>query len=135
MKNRRKGGRPLTVPALKKTAQILVKCRLGDKQRIQQMAHERGLPVNEFMVRQSLGRPLRFNPQSLMKQLHELNLELARSGNNLNQLAHYTNTMKQRELYSHEVIHSIDDKLLDYHQHQIEIQRQFQQLIRLLKFG
>lgn len=127
-----KGGRPLMDPLKKRTARIEIKCTLIDKSQLVRRANTAGLKLSSFVLKSALGQKVPVNHQKYLRELHSLNLELSRSGNNLNQLAHYTNTMLKLGHLSSDISKQLSEKL-DYHSEQLaKIQESFRKILREL---
>lgn len=130
MKSR--GGRPLLEPHRKRTSRIEVKCTSIDKAMVIQHASSAGLKVSSYVLMKALGQKVPVNRQKYLEELHALNLELSRSGSNLNQLARYANTMLQLGHLNAEVIDKLKVKLDQYNQQQILIREEFRKIVREL---
>jgi len=129
---KKKGGRPTLDPVRKRTARIEIKCTLTDKFKLTQQANTAGLKVSSFVLKSALGQKVPVNHQKYLQELHALNLELARSGNNLNQLAHYANTMLKLGRLDAAIVDQLLVKL-DYYSERLEqIQASFRKILREL---
>ncbi|MGV8135975.1 MAG: plasmid mobilization relaxosome protein MobC [Mangrovibacterium sp.] len=126
----RKGGRPKLEDDKKKSAAFLVKCRQSEHSMIKSTAKGYGLTVTEYVLRKSFGEKLTFNHVELLKELHQLNLELARAGNNINQLAKYANTLNKVGKLRPEIADKLHAVLSSYLQKQDEVRITFRKLIR-----
>ena len=84
-----KGGRPKIDISKKKATQFFIKCTHGEKNIIKDRAKEYGLTITDFILRKCLDQKIVFNHVEYLKEIHALNLELGRQGNNINQLAKY----------------------------------------------
>lgn len=97
---------------------------------IRDSAKTYGLTVTEYVLRKSFGQKLTFNHVELLKELHQMNLELARAGNNINQLAKYANTMNKVGKLRPEIADKLHTSLSTYLQKQDEVRSAFRKLIR-----
>lgn len=126
----RKGGRPKLEDDKKRSTAFLVKCRKSEHSMIKNTAKGYGLTVTEYVLRRSFGEKLTFNHVDLLKELHQLNLELARAGNNINQLAKYANTLNKVGKLRPEIADKLHAILSSYLQKQEEVRITFRKLIR-----
>jgi len=119
-------------PLKKRTARIEIKCTLTDKSQLIRQASTAGLKVSSFVLKSALGQKIPVNHQKYWQELHQLNLELSRSGNNLNQLAHYANTMLKLGHLNSDVAVQLTEKL-DYHSAQlVKLRQEFRKILREL---
>lgn len=68
-----------------KTSEIKFRCYPYEKKKIQGYAKDFGLNTSEYILRKSLDYPVKANHKKITQTIHSLNLELSRSGNNINQ--------------------------------------------------
>jgi len=129
---KKKGGRPMIEPAKKRTARIEIKCTLTDKFKLAEQANRAGLKMSTFVLKSALSRKAPLNHQKYLQELHALNLELSRSGKNLNQLAHYANVMIKIGRLDTEIINQLMDKLDCHSQQLVQIQLSFRKILREL---
>ncbi len=127
-----RGGRPLLDPRHKRTARIEIKCTAADKALLIQQANRAGQKVSSYMLMRTLGKKIPVNRQKYLRELHALNLELARSGTNLNQLARYANTMLQLGHLNGDVIDQLQSRLDHYNQQQVLVREAFRKIVREL---
>ncbi|MCE5223200.1 MobC family plasmid mobilization relaxosome protein [bacterium] len=126
----RKGGRPRLADDKKRSSAFLIKCKKSEHNMIRDSAKTHGLTVTEYVLRKSFGQKLTFNHVELLKELHQMNLELARTGNNINQLAKYANTMNKVGKLKPEIADKLHTSLSTYLQKQDEVRSAFRKLIR-----
>ncbi len=123
-------GRPRNKPEENKAAEIKVRCLTRDKEEIVRLSKTYGLNISSYVLKRSLGQKLTFNHVELLKELHQMNLELARTGNNINQLAKYANTMNKVGKLKPEIADKLHTSLSTYLQKQDEVRSAFRKLIR-----
>ncbi len=66
----------------------------------------------------------------MVREIHQLNLELARAGNNINQLAKHANTLQRVKRLKPEIADMFNALMTDYLQKQDEIRKVFRKLTR-----
>ncbi|WP_423128475.1 plasmid mobilization protein [Gaoshiqia sp. Z1-71] len=125
-------GRPRNKSEENKTSEIKVRCLPREKEEIIRLAKTYGLSMTAYVLRRSLGQKITFNHIELLKELHRLNLELARTGNNINQLARYANTMNKAGKLKPEIADKLHAILASYIQKQDEVRVAFRKLIRMM---
>ncbi|MBW8326567.1 MAG: MobC family plasmid mobilization relaxosome protein [Prolixibacteraceae bacterium] len=128
MKN--KGGRPKLSLELSRNLEIKVRCTREEKKIIRDKAAEYGLTVTDFILRKCLDQRVVFNHIDYLKEIHSLNLELGRQGNNINQLAKYANTLSVSNKLNPGVAVKIIETLDVYVNKQEEVRVAFRRLIR-----
>lgn len=127
-----KGGRPALQPDKKRTGRISIKCTVQDKAVLVRRANNYGINLSCYMLRTALGKRVIINPKEMLKELHEVNLSLARIGNNINQLTHYANIMLKLGHLNDNMAARLRSQLDEYLQQQASIERSFRQIIRNL---
>ncbi len=73
------------------------------------------------------------NAKELIKRLDRTGAELGRAGNNINQLARHANVLNKRGMLAPEVITNFNRLFAEHIKVQRELEKQFRQLIRLMK--
>jgi len=99
-------------------------------------AMEQALGINKTqLVRSRLlhnGAVAIINAKELIRELSVLGTELGRSGNNLNQLAHYANTLKSKEILSPVVAERFEILMEDHLKNRSELNTCLRKVIRML---
>ncbi len=72
------------------------------------------------------------NAKDLIRQLNEIGAELGRSGNNLNQLAHYANILNQKNILSPVVVERFSLLLESHLKSRTELDTSLRKIIRSL---
>lgn len=130
-----KGGRPSLQPGQKRSSRIDIKCSQQDKAVLVSRANSYGINLSCYMLRTALGKRVTVNPKEVLSELHELNLALARIGNNINQLTRYANIMLKLGRFNDAMALKLRCQLDEYLRQQNAIQRSFQKIIRELSSG
>ncbi|MGE6221165.1 plasmid mobilization relaxosome protein MobC [Nubsella zeaxanthinifaciens] len=71
--------------------------------------------------------------RELFRRLDRIGAELGRSGNNINQLAKHANVLNKRGLLTPDILELFNKLFTDHINVQKEMEKQFRQLIRLMK--
>ncbi|WP_303922346.1 plasmid mobilization relaxosome protein MobC [Draconibacterium sediminis] len=125
-----KGGRPKLSNSEKRIAEIHIACNKGDKTRIKELAKSYGLTMTEYILRKCFDENVSFNHVEFLKEIHVLGTELSRQGNNINQLAKYTNTLNIEKKLTPEIATRLEEILLEHIKKQEEVRIAFRTLIR-----
>jgi len=125
-----KGGRPKLSNSEKRIAEIHIACNKGDKTRIKELAKSYGLTMTEYILRKCFDENVSFNHVEFLKEIHVLGTELSRQGNNINQLAKYTNTLTIEKRLTPEIATRLEEILLEHIKKQEEVRIAFRTLIR-----
>ncbi|TDO01418.1 plasmid mobilization protein [Sunxiuqinia elliptica] len=125
-----KGGRPKLSNSEKRIAEIHIVCNKGDKTRIKELAKSYGLTMTEYILRKCFDENVSFNHVEFLKEIHVLGTELSRQGNNINQLAKYTNTLTIEKRLTPEIATRLEEILLEHIKKQEEVRIAFRTLIR-----
>ncbi|WP_430972945.1 plasmid mobilization protein [Sunxiuqinia rutila] len=125
-----KGGRPKLSNSEKRIAEIHIVCNKGDKTRIKELAKSYGLTMTEYILRKCFDENVSFNHVEFLKEIHDLGTELSRQGNNINQLAKYTNTLTIEKKLTPEIATRLEEVLLEHIKKQEEVRIAFRTLIR-----
>lgn len=125
-----KGGRPKLSNSEKRIAEIHIVCNKGDKTRIKELAKSYGLTMTEYILRKCFDENVSFNHVEFLKEIHDLGTELSRQGNNINQLAKYTNTLTIEKRLTPEIATQLEEILLEHIKKQEEVRIAFRTLIR-----
>lgn len=125
-----KGGRPKLSNSEKRIAEIHIVCNKGDKTRIKELAKSYGLTMTEYILRKCFDENVSFNHVEFLKEIHVLGTELSRQGNNINQLAKYTNTLTIEKRLTPEIATQLEEILLEHIKKQEEVRIAFRTLIR-----
>jgi hypothetical protein len=72
------------------------------------------------------------NSKELIGNLNQIGAELGRSGNNLNQLAHYANVLKLKNILSPVVAERFNLLLVEHLKSRTELDRSLRKIIRML---
>jgi len=103
--NRKKAGRPLKAED-KRTKKIDVRFTEAEYRTIAELEETLGISKTE-LVRERLLHGARLtilNAKELVAELDKIGAELGRSGNNINQLARYANTLNKQNVLSPQVV-------------------------------
>lgn len=125
-----KGGRPKRSNSEKRIAEIHIVCNKGDKTRIKELAKSYGLTMTDYILRKCFDENVSFNHVEFLKEIHVLGTELSRQGNNINQLAKYTNTLTIEKRLTPEIATRLEEILLEHIKKQEEVRIAFRTLIR-----
>jgi len=125
-----KGGRPKLSNSEKRIAEIHIVCNKGDKTRIKELAKSYGLTMTDYILRKCFDENVSFNHVEFLKEIHVLGTELSRQGNNINQLAKYTNTLTIEKRLTPEIATRLEEILLEHIKKQEEVRIAFRTLIR-----
>lgn len=129
---KRKGRLPLTEG--KRTFKIDVRFTEEEYKLITEMEQALGLSKTQ-LVRSKLlhnGTGTVINAKKLIGALIALGNELGRSGNNINQLAHYANALKLKEILSPVVAERLELMMEDHLRSRTELNTTLRKLIRML---
>jgi urease gamma subunit len=108
-----KGGRPKLSNSEKRIAEIHIVCNKGDKTRIKELAKSYGLTMTDYILRKCFDENVSFNHVEFLKEIHDLGTELSRQGNNINQLAKFTNTLTIEKRLTPEIATRLEEILLE----------------------
>jgi len=78
------------------------------------------------------GAKVVINAKAVIRELNEIGAELGRSGNNLNQLAHYANILNQKNILSPVVVERFNLLLESYLKSRTELDSSLRKIIRSL---
>jgi hypothetical protein len=131
--NKSKGGRPQMEEG-KRSFKIDVRFNAEEYRRIGEMEKESGLKKAELVRRRLLGddAAVLINAKELLKTLDGISLELARAGNNINQLARYANRLNKHHVLSAAVAERFLEEMDKYRALQLELQSLFRKLLRAM---
>lgn len=101
---RKKGGRPLLPEDQKMTEKITLRCTKKDKEMLKEIAVICNLTLSEYLTKKGLDERIVENRIKIITSLNTVILELARGGNNINQLAKHANR--------HKNIDGLDEKMM-----------------------
>ncbi|MFV0377640.1 MAG: plasmid mobilization protein [Mangrovibacterium sp.] len=127
---RKKGGRPKLSISDKRSESIRIWCTSEQKKQVKEMANSYGLTITDYVLKKSLGEKVVFNHREYLNEIHELGTELARQGNNLNQLAKYANILLIERKLRPDVAEKIEEALRTNSKKQEEVRIAFRTLIR-----
>nr|WP_208112460.1 plasmid mobilization relaxosome protein MobC [Sunxiuqinia elliptica] len=86
--------------------------------------------MTEYILRKCFDENVSFNHVEFLKEIHVLGTELSRQGNNINQLAKYTNTLTIEKRLTPEIATRLEEILLEHIKKQEEVRIAFRTLIR-----
>lgn len=131
---RNKGGRPPLEEA-KRSFKIDVRFTKGELAQVETLAKALGLNKTALVRHRLLQgtEGLVANAAALLAALDRAGLELARSGNNINQLARYANRLQKHGVLSPGIAHEYRALLALHNRQQQELQKLFRQLLRSVK--
>lgn len=128
---RNKGGRP-PLDEGKRSFKIDVRFTKQELVQVEALAKDLGLNKTDLVRRRLLGETegLMVNAAALMRALDLAGLELARSGNNINQLARYANRLQKHGVLSPGIAHEYKELLALHNRQQQDLQKLFRKLLR-----
>lgn len=124
------GGRPKIPNSEKRSNRIRVWCTDNQKNKIKKIADSYGLSISDYILKKSFDENVSFNHVEFLKEIHHLGTELSRQGNNINQLAKYTNTLTIEKKLTPEIATRVEEILLEHIKKQEEVRVAFRTLIR-----
>jgi len=81
------------------------------------------------------GAAVLVNAKEVIRELDRIGTELGRSGNNINQLAHYVNILKLKEILSADVADRFNALFENYLEQRRELDTSLRKIIRILGHG
>jgi hypothetical protein len=133
MSNRKLNGRP-PMPEGKRDFRITARFTVDEYKIIEEM--ERTLGVNKTeIVRSRLlqnSAAIMVNAKDLIRELDLIGTELGRSGNNINQLAHYANLLIQKSVGSIRVIEHFNGLFEQHLAQRKELDTSLRKIIRIM---
>jgi hypothetical protein len=129
---KRKGRPPLKEGT--RTFKIDVRFTEDEYKLITEMEQTLGLTKTQLVRSKVLynGAGTVINAKDLIQELGKLGAELGRSGNNLNQLAHYANNLKLKDILSPVVAERLDLLMQDHVKYRADLNTILRKLIRML---
>lgn len=129
-----KGGRP-PQETDRRSFKIDVRFTEAEYRQVEALEKALGLKKAELVRRRVLqdSQGLLINTGALMQGLDAISLELARSGNNINQLARHANRLQRHGVLSPKVVLELLDALAVHQRLQGELQVLFRKLLREMK--
>jgi hypothetical protein len=129
---KRKGRPPKK--AGKRTFKIDVRFTREEYQLISAMERELGLSKTQLIRSRLLhnGAGTVMNAKNMIRQLNHIGAELGRSGNNINQLAHYAHTLNQKKILSPVVAERFTLMLEGHLKIRSELDTSLRKMIRIL---
>lgn len=128
----KKGGRPKVDETKKKLSYIRFRCLEDEKKQIALLSKTYGLSMTDYILKKALDKKLVTNHVQLLGEIHTIGTELARSGNNINQLAKHANTLNKTGNLNQSILGQLNVLLENYQQQQNEIRTVFRKIIREL---
>ena len=129
-----KGGRP---PLEKDRRSFKIDVRFTEAEYREVEALEKALSLKkaELIRRKVLhdGKGTLLNAVAVLKSLDGISLELARTGNNINQLARYANRLQKHGVLSPKVLAEFLGMMNTHQRQQTEIQQLYRQVLRAMK--
>ena len=133
MSNRKLNGRP-PMPEGKRSFRITARFTEEEYKIIEAM--EKTLGVNKTdIVRSRLlnnGTTVMINAKEVITELDRIGTELGRSGNNINQFAHYANILEQRGVGSIRLVEHFNNLFDRYLEQRKELDTALRKVIRIL---
>jgi len=128
---KRKGRPPLKK---KRTFKIDVRFTEDEYKLVTEMEQTLGLSKTHLVRSRLLnsGSVTVVNAKQLIKELGILGTELGRSGNNINQLAHYANNLKLKDILSPVVAERLELLMQDHLRQRAELNTILRKLIRMM---
>jgi len=132
-KDPKRKGRPLKT-AGKRTFKIDVRFTDEEYKLISEMETTFGLSKTKLVRLRLLGNgtEVLINAKALISQLNHIGAELGRSGNNVNQLAHYANVLNLKNILSPVVAERFNLLLEDHLKSRMELDKTLRKIIRVL---
>lgn len=129
-----KRGRP-PLDEGKRSFKIDVRFTEAEYRQVEALEKALGLNKAELIRKRVLNNSegLLVNTGALMKGLDAISLELARSGNNINQLARYANRLQRHGVLSPKVVLDLFDTFAVHQRRQGELQVLFRKFLRDMK--
>ena len=133
MSNRKLNGRP---PLKEGKRSFRVTARFSEEEYKIVQELEKTLGVNRTeIVRSRLlqnGAAILVNAKEMIRELDRIGTELGRSGNNINQLAHYANILVLKEVFSDGVIGRFNEHFERHLEQRRELDTLLRKIIRIL---
>lgn len=119
----------------KRSRKIDARFTEAEYRQVEEMEKALGLKKTELIRKRLLDNSsgLLVNTKELLKKLDAISLELARMGNNINQLAKYANRLGKHGVLAPQVALSLKELLEQHHRQQLELQMLFRQMLRAMK--
>ena len=132
-KDPKRKGRPLKT-AGKRTFKIDVRFTEEEYKLISEMERTLGISKTQLVRSRLLenGGRLIINAKAIIAELNQIGIELGHSGNNLNQLAHYANVLKLKNILSPVVVARFHLLLEGHLKSRTELDTSLRKLIRIL---
>jgi hypothetical protein len=132
--SRLKKGRPAVPEGSRRSKKIDVRFTESEYAQILTLEKALGISKTEIIRVRSLSgsRQLVINASEMIFQLDRIGAELARVGNNINQLAKYANSLQKREMLSEQIVERFN---LLFEQHikiQLDLEIALRKIIRQL---
>jgi len=126
----KKGGRPKAIDRKKRSSYVRFRCSEEEKKQISSLSKTYGISMTDYIMRKALDMKLVTNHVQMMNEIHAIGNELARSGNNINQLAKHVNALNKAGRMNQKFLPQLADLLEKHHRRQDEIRTAIREIIR-----
>jgi len=126
----KKGGRPKVSDRKRKSSYVRFRCSEEEKKQIISLSKTYGVSMTDYIMRKALDMKLVTNHLQMMNEIHALGTELARSGNNINQLAKHVNALNKAGRLDQMFLPQLADLLEKHHRKQDEIRTAIRKITR-----
>lgn len=93
----KKNGRPELLEDEKSSQIVKFRCTKKEKETLITLSKEYNISLSEYLLKKGFDEKLIPRRIELISKLSEINLEISRAGNNINQLAKHANRVKKEE--------------------------------------
>jgi hypothetical protein len=133
MSNRKLNGRP-PMPEGKRSFRITARFNEDEYKIVQELEKTLGVNKTEIVRARLLhnGAAVLVNAKEVIRELDRIGTELGRSGNNINQLAHYANILTLKEVFSEVVIDRFNGIFERHLEQRKELDTTLRKIIRIL---
>jgi len=133
MSNRKLNGRP-SMPEGKRSFRITARFSEEEYKTVQELEKTLGVNKTEIVRARLLhnGAAIMVNAKEVIRELDLIGTELGRTGNNINQLAHYANVLKLKSVFSEPVIVRFNEIFELHLEQRKELDTTLRKIIRIL---
>ncbi|HZY39744.1 MAG TPA: plasmid mobilization relaxosome protein MobC [Mucilaginibacter sp.] len=136
MSNRKLNGRP-PLQEGKRSFRVTARFNKEEYKIVQELEKTLGVNKTEIVRSRLLqnGTAVLVNAKEVIRELDLIGTELGRSGNNINQLAHYANVLKLKSVFSESVIVRFNEIFELHLEQRKELDTTLRKIIRILGHG